>query len=104
MPFFELGLTVCLSSSDFTDNDATRRAIQSLMCSSKLRHIKLAHHYVRKCVDRRMIVVRRINTELNPFDIGTKALDEVGQRKHGQFILRLDDPEEDYYRALRWKK
>ena len=102
--FFELGLTVCLPSSDFTDNDATRRAVQSLMCSSKLRHIKLAHHYVRECVERRLIIVGRIDTDLNPSDIGTKALDKLGHRKHGQFVLRLDDPEGDYYRALGWKK
>jgi hypothetical protein len=64
----------------------------------------LAHHYVRECVERRLIIVGRIDTDLNPSDIGTKALDKVGHRKHGQFVLRLDDPEGDYYRALGWKK
>ena len=102
--FFELGLTICLPSSSFTDNDATRRAIQSLMCSSKLRNIKLAHHYARECIERRKMVVGRIDTDLNPADIGTKALDKGGHRKHGQFVLWLDDPEGDYYRALGWRK
>lgn len=71
----ELGFPQPLPSTVWEDNQACIAMTNSAICSSKARHIKIDHHYVREQVANGEIKLKYCPTKEMVADIFTKALD-----------------------------
>jgi hypothetical protein len=98
----ELGLPVTLPVNSFTDNDACRTTITQVVTSLRLRHLRVAYHFIKEAVEAGYMVVLRIDTGDNPADIGTKSLVRDKHKPIALFTLKLEDPESRFAKALLW--
>jgi hypothetical protein len=100
----ELNLPVTLPANGFTDNDACRIAINQVATSLRMRHLRVAYHFVKEAVNSGHLKIFRIDSGDNPADLNTKSLTKFKHRPHALFILKLEDSEGRYYAALKWSK
>jgi hypothetical protein len=98
----ELGLPVTLPVNSFTDNDACRTTVTQVGTSLRLRHLRVAYHFIKEAVEAGYMVVLRIDTGDNPADIGTKSLVRDKHKPIALFTLKLEDPESRFAKALLW--
>ena len=76
------------------DNQAAIAMTKSVLCSSKSRHIKLDHHYIRQQVNNGEVELKYCPTSEMVADILTKALDRRRFEKLRSILLgttSLDD-------------
>ena len=64
------------------DNLGSLISMSSPTSPCKKKHSQIAYHYVRECNAAGIISVRKINTEYNYADVGTKALGKKSFWEH----------------------
>jgi hypothetical protein len=87
--FKELGFPQIQSSILFCDNQGTVACTHDPHSHSRMKHIDIRAHFVRDCVNRRIIDVHHIPGVQNPADLLTKPLGHIIHCKWLQHI-RLD--------------
>jgi hypothetical protein len=87
--FAELGFPQLSSSTLFCDNQGTVACTHDPHSHSRMKHIDIRAHFIRDCVNRRIIDVHHIPGVQNPADILTKPLDKTIHQKWLHHI-RLD--------------
>jgi len=81
-----LGVPVKGSTLLIGDNLGSLISTSSPTSPCKKKHSQIAYHYVRECNAAGIISVRKINTEYNYADVGTKAL---GKKSFWEHFRRL---------------
>ncbi|GKE36034.1 putative ribonuclease H-like domain-containing protein [Tanacetum coccineum] len=57
------------------DNDSTICIVKNPVYHSRTKHIKIQHHFIRDCYEKRLIDVIKINTDANVANLLTKGFD-----------------------------
>ncbi|GJU37646.1 putative ribonuclease H-like domain-containing protein [Tanacetum coccineum] len=57
------------------DNESTICIVKNPVYHSKTKHIKIRHHFIRDCYEKKLIRVEKIHTDLNVADLLTKPFD-----------------------------
>ncbi|GKD32571.1 hypothetical protein Tco_1248080, partial [Tanacetum coccineum] len=57
------------------DNESTICIVKNPVYHSKTKHIKIRHHFIRDCYEKKLISVEKIHTDLNVDDLLTKPFD-----------------------------
>ncbi|GJV66941.1 hypothetical protein Tco_1482450 [Tanacetum coccineum] len=57
------------------DNESAICIVKNLLYHSKTKHIKIRHHFIRDCYEKKLISVEKIHTDLNVADLLTKPFD-----------------------------
>ena len=87
----EMGLGYARASTVYTDNDVARATSNNPVHHSRMKQISLKYFLVRDLIKLGVIAVGRIDTTLNPADIGTKPLGRLEfDRKVDIYFLGLD--------------
>jgi hypothetical protein len=87
--FRELGFNQDNPSILYCDNQGTVACTHDPHSHSRMKHIDLRAHFIRDCVNRRIIDVHHIPGVENPADLLTKPLDKLPHQKWLS-IIRLD--------------
>ncbi|GJY10564.1 putative ribonuclease H-like domain-containing protein [Tanacetum coccineum] len=64
-----------MNTQIFIDNESTICIVKNLVFYSKTKHIKIRHHFIRDCYEKKLIQVIKIHTDHNVADLLTKAFD-----------------------------
>ncbi|GJW22201.1 hypothetical protein Tco_0032823 [Tanacetum coccineum] len=64
-----------MNTKIFTDNESTICIVKNLVFHSKTKHIKIRHHFIKDCYEKKLIQVIKIQTDHNVADLLTKAFD-----------------------------
>ncbi|GJW55954.1 putative ribonuclease H-like domain-containing protein [Tanacetum coccineum] len=70
------------------DNESTICIVKNLVYHSKTKHIKIRHHFIRDCYEKKLIGVEKIHTDLNVADLLTKPFDGPRNSMDLQIFLR----------------
>jgi hypothetical protein len=73
----EVGFPQPTATDIFEDNEACIAMTKTIVCSSKSRHIKMEHHYIRELVKDKEVHLKSCDTKEMIADIFTKALDLI---------------------------
>ncbi|GKA02404.1 putative ribonuclease H-like domain-containing protein, partial [Tanacetum coccineum] len=57
------------------DNESTICIMKNPIYHSKIKHIEICHHFIRDCLEKKLISVEKIHTDLNVADLLTKPFD-----------------------------
>ncbi|GJX35237.1 putative ribonuclease H-like domain-containing protein [Tanacetum coccineum] len=57
------------------NNESTICIVKNPVNHSKTKHIEIRHHFIRDCYEKKLISVKKINTDLNVADLLTKPFD-----------------------------
>jgi hypothetical protein len=87
--FHELGFSQDHASALFCDNQGTVACTHNPHSHSLMKHINLHAHFIRDCINRRVIDVHHILGMQNPADLLTKSLPNVTHLKW-LHMIRLD--------------
>ena len=76
----------------FVDNNSAIALMKNLVFHGRSKHIDIKYHFIRECVERKQIVVKRVCTAEQKADTLTKALPAVmlGVMNHLLGIRKLD--------------
>ena len=87
----EMGLGYARASTVYTDNDVARATSNNPVHHSRMKQISLKYFVVRDLIKLGVIAVGRIDTTMNPADMGTKPLGRLEfDRKVDIYFLGLD--------------
>ncbi|GKF11518.1 hypothetical protein Tco_0049444, partial [Tanacetum coccineum] len=64
-----------MNNKIFIDNESTICIVKNPMFYSKTKHIKIRHHFIRDCYEKKLIQVIKIHTDHNLANLLTKAFD-----------------------------
>nr|GEW17799.1 putative ribonuclease H-like domain-containing protein [Tanacetum cinerariifolium] len=64
-----------LHTKIFIDNNSTICIVENPVFHSKTKHIKIRHHFIRDCNEKKLIQMVKIHTDKNVADLLTKAFD-----------------------------
>ncbi|GJS23426.1 putative ribonuclease H-like domain-containing protein [Tanacetum coccineum] len=64
-----------MNTKNHIDNESTICIVKNLVYHSKTKHIKIRHHFIRDCYEKKLISVEKIHTDLNVADLLTKPFD-----------------------------
>ncbi|GJT27689.1 putative ribonuclease H-like domain-containing protein [Tanacetum coccineum] len=64
-----------MNTKIFIDNESTICIVKNPVFHSKTNHIKIKHHFIRDCYEKKLIQVIKIHTDRNVADLLTKAFD-----------------------------
>ncbi|KAI3825339.1 hypothetical protein L1987_06821 [Smallanthus sonchifolius] len=71
----------------FIDNNATMSITNNPVKHSKTKHIEIRYHFIRDCVEKRLIELIKVHTEDNFADLFTKAFDHT----RFEFLIKMID-------------
>jgi len=97
----ELGFKQLEPTILYEDNQACIKMTESILCSSRTRHIKRDHHFIRQLVAEKEVKLIYLATLLMIADICTKALPEVQFVKLRGMLLDWCTHQEIYQNAKR---
>jgi len=75
----------------FCDNEGVVSLTKEPRDHGRSRHIDRKYHFIRHCVEKGQLMVKRISSEDNPADPLTKGLSRVKHLQHARSIGLRDD-------------
>nr|GEW64093.1 hypothetical protein [Tanacetum cinerariifolium] len=73
------------------DNESTICIVKNLVSHSKIKHIKIRHHFIRDSNEKKLIQMIKIHTENNVADLLTKAFDAKNINEEAQIHAKVDE-------------